>query len=406
MKDEKQYLTISNIEEMLEKFYKNRDQLLLEFMFFPFFEALKKEIEEKAGKKYKHDGQYYRWSSNPGSISVNGEKVRVKVPRIKDKQSGKVETPEIYNRVKKNIHISERIMKKLLAGISQKRYKETAQELANSFGLSQSSVSRIFTEEAEKYLKEFEGRKLNNYDILAIIIDGKYLKKDQIVYAIRLTNTGYKIILGFIQTNTENTEAIKGLLKDLINRGLKYERGILFVTDGSKGIIKAIGEVFGKYAAIQRCQWHKRENVVSYLIEELKEKYRNKLQRAYLEPEYVIAKSRLLEIHKELQMINRTASNSLLEGLEETLTIHKLGVRDELGRSLGTTNIIESTNSQLASRLRRIKFWKSSQMIANWIAINLLDIEKRMKRIHNYQRLKLLELALIDYVSSNKHMVA
>lgn len=152
--------------------------------------------------------------------------VRVKVPRVRDKRSGKVETPEIYNRVNKDNYLSEKIMKRILAGISQKRYKEVAQGLANSFGLSQSIVSRIFTEEAEKYLKEFENRQLNDYNILAIIIDGKYLKKDQIVYAIGITSTGYKIILGFIQTNTENSEDIKGLLKNLINRKLKYENGI------------------------------------------------------------------------------------------------------------------------------------------------------------------------------------
>lgn len=159
-------------------------------------------------------------------------------------------------------------------------------------------------------------------------------------------------------------------------------------------MLKAIGKVFGKYGVIQRCQWHKKENVLSYLTEEIKDKYSNKLQRAYLEPEHEIAKSRLLEIHRELQTINRTAANSLLEGLEETLTIHKLGVREELGRSLSTTNIIESTNSRLASLLRRIKHWQNSQMIDDWIAVSLIDIEKRMKRIQNYQQLKLLELAL------------
>lgn len=141
--------------------------------------------------------------------------------------------------------------------------------------------------------------------------------------------------------------------------------------------------------------------MVSYLPEEYKVQFRGNLQRAYLEPDYETEKSRLMAIHQELKMLNHTAANSLLEGLEETLTIEKLGIREELGRSLSTTKIIESANSRLSDQMRNVKRWYNSSKMANWIGINLLEIEKRMNRIKNYTKLKLLEFSLINYVRKN-----
>ncbi len=181
--------------------------------------------------------------------------------------------------------------------------------------------------------------------------------------------------MGFIQTTSENCEAVKGLLKNLIERNFRFEVGLLTRLDGSKGLRKAIEETFGKLAIIQRCQWHKRENVVSYLREEEKESYRGKLQRAYIEPEYETAKRKLLEIRDELRKINRTAANSHDEGLEEALTIHRLCLVEILGRSFTTTNLIENHNSQLSKYIRKVKRWMNSEMKSRWVAVALLEIE-------------------------------
>ena len=157
-----------------------------------------------------------------------------------------------------------------------------------------------------------------------------------------------KVPLGFIQTTTENAEAIKGLLGDLIKRGLDFTEGLLVVIDGAKGLTSAVREVFGEYAVIHRCQWHKRENVVGYLNKSEQEVYRKRLQRAYgTNKSYEDAKEALMKIHSELLRLNRSAANSLLEGMEETLTLHRLGVFEELGKSLKPTNCIENLNSQL-----------------------------------------------------------
>jgi len=255
-------------------------------------------------------------------------------------------------------------------------------------------MSRLFSKEAEKALKVFETRDLSNYDFTVLIIDGKYFSKQQIVHAVGITSTGLKIMLGFVHTATENSQAIKGLLKNLIERNFSFEEGILVVSDGSKGIRKAVDEVLGQKAAIQRCQWHKRENVISYLSDRDKELYKGKIQRAYEDPVYETARARMMEIYEELKTINRSAANSLLEGLEETLTIHRLGLREELGKSFCTTNIIENINSQLSRNLINVKRWRDTQMQARWVAISLLDIEQNMNRVRNYEKLHLLKDAL------------
>jgi len=368
--------------------------------------SIYKEAEEKAGERYNRDSQYQRWGKNPGSVSINNEKVRLEVPRIREKDSGKTEEPEIYRTMKKTVEVDRRFLRYLLNGLSQKKYKKAAQMITDSFGLSQSSMSRKFNREAEKALKEFDSRDLSLYDIVAILIDGKYFKKEQIVHAVGITMNGDKIMLGFIHTTTENSKSIAELLKRLINRNLRFEEGILFISDGSKGIHKAIDEVFGDKALLQRCQWHKRENIISYLSDRDKDLYRGKLQRAYDEPDYHTAKSRLLEINKELQRVNRSAANSVLEGLEESLTIHRLGLKEELGKSLSTTNIIENINSQLSSKSKNVKRWKDSEMRGRWVAMMLLEIEPNMYRIINSKKLHLLRTALRTELKIEQQKVA
>ena len=369
-------------------------------------QSIKKEYEEKTGEKYNRESEYQRWSSNPGSVNINNEKVKIEVPRMRNKRTLKTEEPEIYKEMNKQVEIDRRFLRLLVNGLSQRKYKKAAQLITESFGLSQSRMSRLFSKQAEKALKEFESRDFGNYDFVSIMIDGKYFSKQQIVHAVGITSTGIKIMLGFIHTTTENSRAIKGLLKNLIERNLRFEEGILVVSDGSKGIRKAVEEVFGQKAVIQRCQWHKRENVISYLDDKNKEIYKGKLQRAYQEPVYEIAKARLIELHEELKRINRSAANSLLEGLEETLTIHYLGIREQLGKSFCTTNIIESINSQLSRNLRNVKRWRDTNMQARWVSISLLDIEQNLNRVRNYENLYLLKDALKSALNIEQKKVA
>lgn len=373
-------------------------------------QMLEDEVKEKAGQKYDREkpssGRYSRWGSNPGSIRIGEEKVKIKVPRIHDNQNLITESPESYQKLRSIELPSESLMKKIILGLSQHDYQEVVKMGVESFGLSQSTVSKAFIEESSKALEEFEKRDLGFYDFIALVIDGKYLSKENTVIALGITISGEKIPLGFIQTTTENSNAVKGLLKDLLKRNFKYTQGILTLLDGSKGLRKAVDETFGKYALVQRCQWHKRENVLSYLSQDHQDQYRGRLQRAYSEPDYQTAKSKLKEIITELMKINRSAARSLEEGLEETLSLHRLGLVEQLGVSFTTTNLIENLNSQLKKYIGRVKNWMNSDMRGRWMATALLQIERRMRKVNNYEKLHLLRTALKTELKIKQQKVA
>lgn len=359
---------------------------------------MQEEMTKRCGERYSREkpngGRYSRWGYNPGSIKVGSEKIPIEVPRYSDKETKQKENVEIYDKIKEQDRPTEQMIKSILLGLSQRDYGKINKTITESFGISQSSISRKFIEESSKELEMYENRHLSRYDFVALMIDGKYLAKEQIVIAMGITMSGDKLLLGFIESTTENSTAVKGLLKNLLDRNFRFEEGLLCVLDGSKGLIKAVKEVFGKYCLIQRCQWHKRENVVSYLNEKDEVTFRARLQSAYNQPTYEEAKTKLMEIINDLERINRTAANSLREGLEETLTLHRLGLTVELGKSLNTTNSIENVNSKLASYLRKIKYWKTPDMLARWVAMGLIESELRMRKINNYQKLYFLRDAL------------
>jgi transposase-like protein len=354
-------------------------------------EILEDEVRQYTGERYSHNkpnnGRYSRWGSNPGSVWVGEEKVNIDVPRIYDKKERRNKTLENYEKLKEIEPDEERLMKAILYGLSTNNYKAVVEQFIEGRGLSRSKVSQRFIEESTKRLEEFSNRDLSENKYIAVFIDGKYFYKEQIVIALGITAEGRKVALGFVQTTTENSTSIKQLLSNIIARGLKYEDGLLFVIDGSTGLRKAVEDTFGKYAVIQRCQWHKRENVLSYLNEKYHDIYKTKLNSAYNAETYEEALKRLTIIYNELSRINRNAANSLQEGLEETLTLHRLGLHEDFKQSFSTTNIIESLNSQIGNYTRKVKYWKSSDQRQRWIAVSLLEVEQKMHRVNNYKNL-------------------
>ncbi len=361
-------------------------------------EILEEDVTKQAGDRYSRDkpfeGQYSRWGKNPGSVRVGPEKVPINVPRLVDTHTGETFAPESYQAMNQLPAIDDRLSEAILLGLSTADYGRVVRAFTDGFGLSQSSVSRSFIERSAKALEEFEQRSLAEHDVVALLIDGKHLARQQIVIALGITMEGKKLPLGFVQTTTENSEAIKGLLRNLIGRGLRFDRGLLCIIDGAKGLHKAVCETFGEYVEIQRCQWHKRENVVSYLKETDQARYRRRLQRAYEKETYAEAKADLLKLHQELVGLNRSAANSLVEGLEETLTLHRLGLMSVLGKSFRTTNCIENVNSLLQQLTHNVRRWTNSSQRHRWVATALLDIEPRLRRIKGYRHLPMLRQAI------------
>ena len=198
-------------------------------------------------------------------------------------------------------------------------------------------------------------------------MDGKRFGEDEIIIAIGITIEGRKVVLGIIQSATENHSVCRDFLHGLIDRGLRYDDGLLCIIDGAKGLRKAINEVFGVYGVVQRCQWHKRENVLKYLPKGLHSQFRQKLQRAYDKSTYEEAKAALKRVRAELKLINESAVDSLDEGFEETLTIHRLGMHGELKRSFRTTNIIESVMAHIGQKTDKVDYWHNSNQKQRWV---------------------------------------
>jgi transposase-like protein len=367
-------------------------------------EIMDEEVESVAGERQSEDhpcGRHLcRWGHNPGSIRIDGERVPIDVPRIRDMEAGEERRLESYQAMKK-AEVPDDLAETILLGLAQGDYERVASQFVDGFGLSQSSVSRRFQERAQKALEEFESRSLKEENFLALWIDGKHVAGEQMIVCLGVTEKGYKKVLGFTQATTENSRPIKEMLRNLIERGLSFGEGILCVIDGSKGLRKATREIFGKSAEIQRCQWHKRENVVSYLPKADQSKWRKKLQRAYQEPTYEAAKERLAGLHAELQQINRKAARSLQEGIEETLTLHRLGLFEKLGRNLKTTNGIENLMGQVSRRIGKVKRWHHSPQRHQWMALALLEAESRMRRISGYEDLPELKKALKEATSDD-----
>jgi transposase-like protein len=273
-------------------------------------------------------------------------------------------------------------------------YGRVVDQLSDSFGLSAPTISREFKERTRERLVEFEQRSWDGFDFVALYVDGKYLAGEQIIIVLGVTIEGDKKVLGSTQASTENAKSIAELFRSLIERGLAIEQGMLLVIDGGKGLKKAIDEVFGDLAVIQRCQWHKRENILSYLSEAEQDNYRDRLKGAYYKPTYKAAKAELDQIHKDLEQVSRSAANSLAEGLEHTLTLHRLGLNKYFRKSFCTTNCIESLNSGLEKYLHKIKRWTNTDQRHRWVAAGLLAQEKRLRKVINYKKLHYMKEAV------------
>lgn len=360
-------------------------------------ELLYEEVEALTGPSHhrKEKGGFpgYRWGSNPGSVYLRDTKTKIQVPRVRDKETEKEIPLKSYHALQEKKQVRAEIMGKLLGGLSLRRFSECASMVPDVFGISAPSLSRHFIEETEEKLKAFTERKLTD-DYVALFIDGKTFAKQQIIIALGVTINGDKIPVGFIQGTTEHHRVCMDLLADLKERGFTSKKGLLIIIDGSTGLRKAVNKVFSDEVMVQRCQWHKRENVLSYLPKNKQPEYKKKIQDAYNSDSFEDAKTKLTNLLPELEHINLSAAHSLKEGLEETLTVLKLELPDELKTSLRTTNCIESLNSQIARLTGRVTRWQNSKQIHRWVASALLDIEMRLRKIRGYKKLKDLRSSL------------
>ena len=372
-------------------------------------EELQADVARLAGERYAREGRlpgHVRWTPQRGSIYLADQKIPIEVPRVRDRLRNQEVPLPTYERLQEPRAFDTGLLHKVLGGLSTREYERCAEAVPAAFGLSASTVSRRFKRASAKKLQELSDRRLESYDLVALMLDGKTFAEDEMVSAVGVTITGEKVLLGFVQTATENRKVCAAFLRTLLERGLRVELGLLVVTDGAKGLHAAVREVFDHAAVLQRCQWHKRENVVAYLPERHRATFRRKLQAAYEQPTYEGAKRALGKIRTELALLNASAVASFDEGFDETLTLHRLGVFAELGTSLKTTNALESIHARVESRTAKVDHWKNSEQKQRWLATALLDLEPRLRRIRNYRALPLLREAIKRQLQGMKKSAA
>jgi transposase-like protein len=359
-------------------------------------ELLDQEVTALAGERYTRKEASTcgrRHGSNPGTVGLAGQRVPIRVPRVRSVAGSEIPLRS-YDGLSGESEVNDLLLKRVLYGISCRNYEAAAESIPGAIGLSSSTVSRGFIQASAAKLREFQERDLSGEDVVALFLDGKTFADATMVVALGITISGEKHFLGFVETDTENEKVLTPFLCSLVERGLDVSQGLLVILDGSKGLRSAVRKAFRGRAVVQRCQWHKRENVVSYLSKGEQAPWRQRLQRAYDRPEYEEALAALEQLHGELEDRNQSAAASLREGLEETLTLHRLGLYGVLGRSLKTTNCLESVNALVEERCAKVDHWQSSSQRHRWLATALVDIEPRLRKVMGYRHLPKLREAL------------
>jgi putative transposase len=343
---------------------------------------LASEQESLAGPKHRPLPGWERWGAQPGSVYVAGERVKVKKPRLR--KEGKEALLSVYQALADRERFSKEVLEKCLTGISCRDYGGTLDALLDDFGVTKSAVSRHLKFATTKQLKELKERSLESLEPFAIFLDGYHIGGKVFIVAAAIDIHGKKSVLGFWEGATENHQVCQELLDDLERRGLPLSEKMLYVTDGGKGIIKALRLRFGKALLHQRCTIHKDRNIQGHLPKKYRKEAHTRFRNAINCAGYQDAKGELKKLENWLESINPSAAESLRECAEELLTVHRLEVPPLLRKSLHSTNPIESMFSQASHRLGRIKRVRKGKMAQRWMATALLEAEQRFKTVKGY----------------------
>lgn len=352
-------------------------------------------------------GEVRRHGKQSGRVCLSTQKVRVRKPRLRKRGGGKgaeVAVPA-YEAMQSDTSLSERLSSILMRGVSTRNYEAVIPEMAASCGVSKSSVSREFIAASAEQLRGLCDRRFDDLDLLIIYVDGVQFGGHHVIVAVGVDSDGNKHVLGLTEGASENTVVVKQLLEDLVERGVDPSRRRLFVIDGSKALRKAIDMVFGSDNPVQRCRNHKVQNVIGHLPEDLKDQVKSVMRAAY-KLEADDGMSKLKQQARWLHSEHPSAATSLLEGLDETFTINRLGLPPKLRRCLATTNIVESPTSGVRLRTRRVTHWKNGSMVLRWAAAAYLETEKSFRKIIGYQELWTLKAALDRHETPQQEMVA
>ena len=360
--------------------------------------AMAQEIEALTGSRYQRsaDRQAQRWSREDGFVVVDGQKVPLERQRLRGKNGGEVRlgTYELFQQTR---NLDDQVWWKMLRGLTTRNYPLVTRSFTEAYGIEKSAISERFIQASREKLKALMERPLGELKLCAMVIDGTPFKGRQMIAAIGVANDGQKTVLGLREGATENATVVRELLEDMARRGLDFVTPRLYVLDGAKALSAAVKRHAGEAALIQRCQVHKRRNVLEQLPEEYQPGIERKLLAAYGLLDYTGAKKALGQIQRELDRINPSAARSLEEGMEETLTVHKLRMPEMLRKSLSSTNIIESAFSVAEELCRRVKRWREGDHRERWAGSALLLAESKFRRVKGYKEIPKFLTTLVEY---------
>jgi putative transposase len=361
-------------------------------------QLLEDEVEQLCGPRHQWGQQgrtASRYGHQQGYVCLGGQKVRVRRPRVRALGKAGGEVPlERYERLQQPDTLRQAFLRRMVRGVSTRDYEGVIDLAAEACGVKKSSVSRGFVRASAASLAAWAARRLEGRRYVAVFLDGVEYAGETLIVALGLTSEGHKQVLGLRQGATENAQVVTALLEELQGRGLETSQPTLFVVDGAKALVAGVRRVFGRQAVVQRCQVHKRRNVKAHLAQQHHRELDRRLGEAYGQSRYGQARRLLREAVSWLRRLNPDAAASLEEGLDETLTVIRLGVPEKLRRTLASTNVIESALSVTRVLTARVKRWRDGDMRQRWCAAGLMRAEEKFRRVCGYQQMGQLVAAL------------
>lgn len=357
------------------------------------YEVFEEEVTERVGNKGKHNGERdaVRHGYDTGEVTFGGRRISIRRPRMRYLSGGEIPLATYQWATGREI-LNQMAYQRVLAGVSTRNYPLTlepvsARDAHRPKSISKSAISRRFVALTRKALDLLVARDLSQLRVVALMIDGIYVAGRVLIVVMAIDVDGFKHVVSVREGTTENKEIAKDVLVDLVDRKLNYSAGLLVVMDGSKALAAAVRTTFGDKAFIQRCIEHKVRNVTSYLPKDQQGWVVRAMRRAWSRNDPDLAMQDLLALVKRLEETNISAAKSLRDGLEQTVTIQRLGVGQLLARTLRTTNPIESMNEIIRTKTRLVKHWKGGDMRERWVAAAMLEAESQFRRVQGHKEL-------------------
>lgn len=339
-----------------------------------------------------------RAGTTPSEITLGGRRIPINRPRVRSHEGREMELPSFAFAASRD-PLDRHTLDAVACGVSNRKYARSLERLADDVeerSTSKSAVSRRYVAMTARKMTKWLTTPLGDRHFPIVMIDGIHLGDHVVLIALGIDFEGKKQVLGLREGHTENGRVVKALLRDLVERGLDPERGRLFIVDGAKALSSAIHTVFRSLGAIHRCHFHKERNILGHLPDRLHQNVKSVLREAWDLSDAKVAKRRLERLASSLEGEHPGAAASVLEGLDETLTLQRLGISGTLYKKLRSTNAIENLNGGIVTYSRNVKRWRGGSMVVRWVSAAIVETEKKFRRVHGWRDIKKLITVLTD----------